>query len=416
VLAAASAELVGSLDGDDTLARVARAALPVFADMCSVFVAAVHGHATQVAVRHIDGVKEKLLAAYVSANAEAATPFGHAAVLGSGAAELVVEVTDERLLALSRSDEHLAVLRAAGLQSLITVPLTAGEKVFGAIGFGIVQSGRRYDERDLTLAKELGKRAGAVLENARLFREAQRANLAKDEFMAILGHELRNALAPIMTGLQLLKLQDSSRGLGRVEAMERQAKHLVRLVDDLLDISRITSGKVSLEKARSEISAVVSAAVEMARPAIARAGHDLSVTVPTSGLVVDVDGVRISQVLANLLTNAAKFTPPGGQISISARRRDEAVEVRVDDNGIGIAPEQLPSLFEPFVQARQTLLRTHDGLGLGLAIVKSLVGLHDGSVSAYSAGIGKGSSFVVRLPLLQAVKEGFGTQSANPSV
>lgn len=414
VLASASAALAGSLDHDDTVARVVRAALPVFADMCAVFIEGVHGHAAQIAVRHIDGAKNEPFSAYASVNVDAVIPFGLAEVSRCGVSKLFAEVTDEFLQAVAHSEAHLQVLRSRGYLSLIAVPLTAGERIFGAIGFGITRAGRRYAENDLALAEELGRRAGGVLENARLFGEGERANLAKDEFMAILGHELRNAMAPIVTGLQLLKLEDGARALGRQEAMERQANHLIRLVDDLLDISRITSRKVSLQRAPSEIYAVAAAAIEMARPAIASARHELSVTIPTRGLIVDVDSVRISQVLANLLTNAAKFTPPGGHITISASRRGEAVEVSVADNGIGIAPEQLPSLFEPFVQARQTGVRPHGGLGLGLAIVNSLVTLHGGSVSAHSAGTDRGSTFVVRLPLVKDADERVGAQSQPP--
>jgi PAS domain S-box-containing protein len=235
-----------------------------------------------------------------------------------------------------------------------------------------------------------------------LLAEAMRASHAKDEFLAMLGHELRNPLAPIMTGLQLLRLKGDLAASRELQAMERQANHLVRLVDDLLDVSRIGAGKISLHKEPIELARVTTIALEMARPLLEKRAHQLRVSVPSEGLLVDVDPVRMSQVFANLLTNAAKFTPAGGHVTLAATLRAGYVEATVSDDGIGLGPESLTRIFEPFVQARQTLEKSHGGLGLGLAIVKSLTTLHAGSVSAHSAGLGQGSTFVVRLPQLQA--------------
>ncbi len=238
-------------------------------------------------------------------------------------------------------------------------------------------------------------------EREALLASAEQANRAKDDFIAMLGHELRNPLAPILTATQLLRLRGSDEALREVNVIERQAHHLVRLVDDLLDVSRITSGKVALAKESVEIADVVALAIETASPIIETARHTLIVDVAKEGLVVDVDRVRMAQIIANLLTNAAKYTPPGGRIRVAAAVDGGDIAISVEDNGTGISDELLPRVFNLFVQARQTLARSQGGLGLGLTIVRSLVTMHGGTVTAESEGLGKGSRFTVRLPMVR---------------
>jgi signal transduction histidine kinase/ActR/RegA family two-component response regulator len=228
-------------------------------------------------------------------------------------------------------------------------------------------------------------------------REAEAANRAKDEFLAMLGHELRNPLAPILTALQLMKLKGLHAGSREREVIERQVRHLVGLVDDLLDVSRITRGKIQLRRETVELADVVSRAVEMASPAIEQRRHTLTIAVPR-GLAIDGDQGRLAQVFANLLTNAAKYTDRGGRIEVSGRRENGTLLVTVADNGSGIGPGMMPRLFRLFSQERQELDRSQGGLGLGLAIVRGLVEAHGGSVAADSAGPGKGATFTVRLP------------------
>ena len=223
-----------------------------------------------------------------------------------------------------------------------------------------------------------------VTELARARQDSEQASRAKDEFLAMLGHELRNPLAPIRTALQLLRLRGITAADREREVIERQVDHLVALVDDLLDVSRITRGKIQLQCAPIEIAAVIANAVETASPLLEQKEHRLHIAVPSHGLVVDGDGSRLAQVVANLLTNAAKYTENNGRISIDAGLEDGMVTVRVRDSGIGISPETLPRIFELFVQERQAIDRAHGGLGLGLAIVRNLVQLHGGSVEAYS--------------------------------
>jgi PAS domain S-box-containing protein len=223
----------------------------------------------------------------------------------------------------------------------------------------------------------------------------------KDEFLAMLGHELRNPLAPISNSLQFLRLQFA--GDPRFEQpgrlLQRQVAHLTRLVDDLMDVSRITRGKFDLQKQRVDLSGVVTLAAETARPFLQERQHRLEVIPSTAPVLLEADPARLEQVLCNLLNNAAKYTPPGGLVRLAWAVEDGQAVVRVRDNGIGIRPEMLPRLFDMFQQADRIPGRVSEGLGLGLSLVRSLVEMHGGTVSATSAGPGQGSEFIVRLPL-----------------
>jgi signal transduction histidine kinase len=245
--------------------------------------------------------------------------------------------------------------------------------------------------------------------------KAEAANRAKDEFLAVLGHELRNPLAPILTALHILRLRDGSSGVKERTIIERQAQHLVRLVDDLLDVSRITRGKIELKTERVELGDVVARAIEMTSPVLEQRQHHLAVHVPSRGLAVDGDPDRLAQVVSNLLTNAAKYTERGGRITVSAERRGDRITTRVTDTGIGIAPEMLPRVFEMFVQEQQALDRSRGGLGLGLTIVRSLVAMHGGTVEVHSEGRNRGSEFVVMLPAAAVRPPAGSSETAAPS-
>ena len=253
-----------------------------------------------------------------------------------------------------------------------------------------------------------------VTELSRARQDAEVASRAKDEFLAMLGHELRNPLAPILTALQLLRLRGVKAAERERQVIERQVQHLVSLVDDLLDVSRITRGKVQLHARPVNISEVIAKAIETASPLLEQKGHDLRVDVPREGLVIDGDADRLAQVIANLLNNAAKYTENGGRITVRAAAAGGEVVIRVEDTGIGIAPDMLPRVFDLFVQERQALDRAQGGLGLGLAIVRSLVTLHGGRVEACSDGPGRGAAFVVHLPLSTAEMPAVEEQTAPP--
>jgi signal transduction histidine kinase len=257
----------------------------------------------------------------------------------------------------------------------------------------------------LTLAKHARERE-SLLERERIARRsAESANRAKDEFLAMLGHELRNPLAPIQTALQLMRLRGQDTAERERMVIERQVTHLTRLVDDLLDVSRITRGRVDLDRRPIEIAEVVARAIEVASPLLEQRKHTLDVHVPRRGLMVDGDAFRLAQVVANLLTNAAKYTESGGRITVHGDRADDDIVVRVRDTGIGISREMLPRVFDLFVQERQALDRSHGGLGLGLTIVRNLVALHDGSVTVNSEGLGRGSEFIIRLPAASGIAD-----------
>jgi PAS domain S-box-containing protein len=226
---------------------------------------------------------------------------------------------------------------------------------------------------------------------------ADAANRAKDQFLAMLGHELRNPLAPIRTAVELMRLRPGGPHGRPLDIIERQTTHLMRLVDDLLDVSRITCGEIPLRHAPLNVGELIAQSVETSLPLIESRQHELDLHV-AHDLVVEGDRDRLVQVFSNLLSNAAKYTPPGGRIEVDARREGAEVQVRVTDDGQGIAPELLPHVFEAFVQSEQDRARSQGGMGLGLAIVRSLVERHGGTVTAWSDGPDRGSELLVRLP------------------
>jgi PAS domain S-box-containing protein len=392
-LAEASKTLAGSLDYEATLRAVARLAVPAFADWAAVDMLDESGRIRRLAVEHSDPDKVALARAlHEKYPPRLSDVNGVGRVLRTAEAELVADIPDSLLVAASRDDEHLRTARALGLRSYLSVPMKSGARVLGAINLVYAESGRRYETIDLQLAEELASRAALAIENAR-------ATRAKDEFLAMLGHELRNPLAPIVTALDVMRAQVDATSERERTVIERQVKHLMRLVDDLLDVSRIARAKVILELERLELHEVVRSALELASPLLEERAHHVVVEVPPLGLPIEGDSARLTQVVANLLTNAAKYTPERGRIELRGAIDDDMVVLRVLDNGTGIPADVLPRIFELFVQGRQTIERALGGLGLGLTIVRSLVEQHGGTVTAHSAGRDQGSEFVIRLPL-----------------
>jgi PAS domain S-box-containing protein len=280
--------------------------------------------------------------------------------------------------------------------------LSRGGKNLGLIRISDKDYGD-FSESDEAALVQLAHIASVAVENARLYAELREQDRRKDEFLALLAHELRNPLAPLRNGLQVIRLAGAdATALAQARAMmERQLGHMVRLIDDLLDVSRISRNKMELRRSRVLLGDVLSSAVETARPAIEEAGHELTVSLPPEPTHLYADLTRLAQVFGNLLTNSAKYTPRGGHIWLSAERQGEGVVVSVRDDGIGIPAEYLRSIFDMFSQVDRTIERSTGGLGIGLALVRGLVEMHGGSVTGESPGAGRGSTFTVRLPVLR---------------
>jgi signal transduction histidine kinase/DNA-binding response OmpR family regulator len=295
---------------------------------------------------------------------------------------------------------------------LLMLPLVARGKTNGVLCLGFASPAKGHGDTGLALATDIAGRVAMALDNCLLFRKIQDANRRTNAFLATLSHELRNPLAPIRTALHSMHISGlwPAEGSGLREMIERQVERMSHLVDDLLDVARITQGKIRLRKEKVELAAKIMRALETCRPPIEEAGHRLCVSLPEEDVWVEGDRVRLQQILENLLINAGRYTAPGGRIDVSlSAERGEAV-VRIRDTGVGIAPEMLPKIWEMFAQADTVSDQSKSGLGIGLSLAKQLVHLHAGRIAAASEGLGKGSEFTVWLPLA----EGAAEHAANP--
>jgi signal transduction histidine kinase/DNA-binding response OmpR family regulator len=296
---------------------------------------------------------------------------------------------------------HRAVAASAGYRAVVSTPLkTYNGTIVGMLSTHF-RTTHRPSERDQRLLDLHARLAADLIERRRYEQALKDADRRKDEFLATLAHELRNPLAPIRNAIQITKMSDQREVREQARAlMERQLEQMVRLVDDLMDVSRITRDKLELRRERVELAAVVRNAVETSRPVIEQACHELTVTLPPQPVHLDADPTRLAQVLLNLLNNASKYTDRGGRIWLSAERQGSDAVVSVRDTGIGIPREALGRIFEMFSQVDRTLERSRGGLGIGLTLVKRLVEMHGGRIEAGSDGPGKGSTFTLRLPAL----------------
>ncbi|MGV3483653.1 MAG: ATP-binding protein, partial [Planctomycetaceae bacterium] len=404
-LADASAAVANLDDPDTTLHKVASIAVPTFADWCVVDLYE-NGERKRVAATHTDPEKvrlaQQLAERYPPRPSDA---HGVNRVIRTGQPELVEEIPMSLLEEVAYDAEHARVLRELGLRSYLCVPMQLRGQTKGVLSFVMAESGRRFNASDLRVAQELASRAAVAIENARLYRALQEEDRRKDEFLATLAHELRNPLAPIRTGLQLMSLAKDSidvveqtRGM-----MERQLGQMIHIIDDLLDVSRISRGKLELRKERIELAAVIESALETCDPMLKQSRHQLSVTVPPTPIYLDADQTRLAQVLCNLLSNAVKYTEDGGRISLCVEPQGSEVVVSIRDSGVGIPREMLPKVFEMFTQVDRSLEKSQGGLGIGLTIVKRLVEMHGGNVEAQSEGREMGSVFTVRLPVVPSL-------------
>jgi PAS domain S-box-containing protein len=433
-LSQSSSILAAFLDYQVTFANVAQLLVPDLADFCFFHVIATDGTIQQVTChcRHPD---QQAWFDHINqfVSTSDITCLLAAEAIATGQSQRVAEVTDDWLQTVATNPEYLQLLSDIHISSIIVVPLKVRHRVLGAITLALSsESGRRYTEADLALIEELTVRASMALDNAQLYHLAQESNRIKDEFLAVLSHELRSPLNPILGWVKLLQTRqfDQHATQRALETIERNAKLQTQLIEDLLDISRILRGKMMLNVTAVNLITVIQAAIETVRLSAEAKGLELKIMpTPISPVQVSGDAVRLQQIIWNLLSNAIKFTPAGGQVKICLEQvTDEGVrewrsrgveepvslhaltspsppyaQITISDTGKGIKPEFLPHVFEYFRQEDSRTTRQFGGLGLGLAIVRYLTELHGGTVRAESQGEGQGASFIVRLPLFQPI-------------
>jgi signal transduction histidine kinase len=408
-LAGASGVLGSSLDYDATLTSVVGLATPALADYCVIHVPDPDGTLRRVALAHADSMKSALLRELDRRFPVRLTdehPVCRA--LKTGRTEHVAEVPEEMVLTTARDDRPLEVFRGS-VRSFIVVPLVARGRTLGVVSFVRTESGRRYGAAEVALGEELGQRAAFAIDNARLYQESQAAVQARDTFLARASHELRTPLTSVLGTIRLLKrafsgaLDEPPETL--VEIASRNLVTMSRFIDDLLDVSKLSSGEPQLLLETFDLAGVVAESLEVVAPQAREKGVLLRSSLPAA-IRLPADRLKLSQVLVNLLGNAVKFTPAGGEVSVEAQAESGHVLLRVRDTGGGIPGEDIGRIFEPFVQAGEPegrypverRARRGRGTGLGLAICRQIVELHGGQIWAESEGRGKGSTFSVRLP------------------
>jgi PAS domain S-box-containing protein len=417
-LAEVSSILASSMEDQSTLLNVAGLAVPEFADSCSIHFLKEDGTLECLAVARENGTTQAEVEDFRQSYPLPGMPSpALARVLKTGRPELNPEPGDLEMEAKGAARRHLEILRRLSPSSSMVVPLLAQGRVLGTLVFNVSLTRRRYGPTDLSFAEEVARRTALAVDSARLYREAHRSNQLKDEFLAMLAHELRNPLAPALNAMEIMKqypAEDDALRMSR-DILERQVLHMARLLEDLLDVSRITRGKIMLRKEDVELGGVVRRAVESIRPLLQQQRHRISVSLPPDAIYLEADPIRIEQVLVNLLNNAAKYTDEGGHLSLSVERAGGEACIKVEDSGRGIPREMLPRIFDLFVQSDRALDRSQGGLGIGLTIVRSLVEMHGGTVEARSDGPGKGSTFIVRLPILGRLPTVMKDRVASPA-
>ena len=399
ILAEAGKTLDTSLDYETTLANVTGLIVPALADDCIIFLGSNDGKLEMVTSAHSDPARADIAREF----------FRHYPLIEKPDQPLhLVHRTGQSVLmqdAMVAVDAGLALSREQYESSIgtqvnagLAVPLRSRGQILGVMVWVCVESGRQYGQDDLKLAEEIANRAALAVDNARLFKAAQDGVAARDRFLAMLGHELRNPLNSISIVAKMLERETlSDERLTKLRALiGRETRQISTLVDDLLDVSRVLAGKMSLALQSIDLTALVRESAQSFEDMARQRELKLAVTVPETAITIVGDPVRMHQVIANLVTNAIKFTAPAGRVEVALRSDADAAVLSIRDTGIGIAPEMLDRIFEPFAQA--ALMPPH-GLGLGLSVVKQVTELHGGKVTASSEGVGKGAEFLVRLPL-----------------
>jgi len=407
-LADVTALLGSTLDYDFTLRAVAEAAVPRFADWCFISVMNDKGEIQRVALKHPDPRQiELLLEIDRRFPLSPDLPIGPPHTIRTGATQSF-EVDESLFATVAQSEEHLQMIRTLGIRRGLVVPLAAHGQTLGAISFANAESNRRFTEDDVRFAEDLGRRAGLALENASLYRELERANRAKDEFLAMLSHELRTPMTATLGWASMMQTgglpADGVRTA--IDAIAQSTRAQARLIDDLLDVSRIVAGKLRLTLQRFALAEAIEAAVETVRSAADAKQILLQVDLGGDAVHLNGDAARLQQVFWNLLSNAVKFSPRFGRVQVELTRENEAARVVVRDTGEGIAAELLPFIFDRFRQGDGGMTRRFGGLGLGLSIARNLVELHGGTLGARSDGPGTGAELTVMLPLSSEQREG----------
>lgn len=417
-LAEAGAVLAASLEYGATLKTVANMAVPAIADWCAVDILSDGRRLERLAVAHVDPARIALARTIQSRYEDPASPYSPTYVARTGTPAIVKDLSDDMIVAAARGDqERVELVRSLGLRSFIVVPLAASGRRLGALTLAMAESGRRYTDDDFRLAQDVAFRAALAVDNARAYEDAQTANRLKDDFLATLSHELRTPLNAILGYSRLLQsgMMTGDKQVHALHTLERNATSLTQIVEDILDVSRIISGKVRLNIQPVELPRVVLDAVETVLPAAHAKQIRIQTVLDPRAAPISGDPDRLQQIVWNLVSNAVKFTPKQGIVQVRLERVNSHVEIVVSDTGIGIAPDFLPYIFDRFRQADSGTTREHAGIGLGLAIVRHLVELHGGTIHAASNGPDTGATFRVRLPVMVVHQEVAAERRVHPT-
>jgi signal transduction histidine kinase/ActR/RegA family two-component response regulator len=421
-LAEAGQLLSSSLDYRSTTRRLTMLVVPRMADWCAIHLEGVPE--TEMPLAHVDPTKLALLRRLHVEFPPGGLSDGYLELVGTGEGKLIRETAPDFYESIARTPQHLEMMKELGTTSWIIVPLRVQEHTFGALMLAYGGSRRSYDDNDFALAREVARRAASAIDNAHLYDLSQiararveAATRAKDEFVAMVSHELRTPLNAILGWLRLMNggTLDEAKRQHALDVIQRNAQAQDRLVADLLDISRIITGRLRIKLSQVDLSDVVEMAIETVRPAAETKRIRIEIDLDRENAVLRGDGERLEQVVWNLLANAVKFTPKSGVVRVRLRRVESDIELVVEDSGQGIEPSFLPHVFEVFQQQDQSFARPHGGLGIGLSIVKHIVDLHGGSITAHSAGKGTGATFSVRIPISPLISATLGVSRVPPA-
>ena len=397
-LSEASKTMAALVDLESSMQRLAGLCVPRFADWCVFYLINEQVEIRPLARAHRDAERDSLLAEATMRyppNWDGRTIPSR--VLRSGSAEFMAEVSQSHLAATASDARHGELIAALAPSSLIVLPLGSRGRIIGLIELCRGEGRSGFTTEEFEIAQELARRAATAIDNSRLYHELRRADRQKDDFLAMLAHELRNPLAAIDYATRLSSISPEQAENAN-DIIQRQVRQLARLIDDLLDVSRITRDKIVLRKEPVDAAQLLHRAAGTARSLIDQHKHRLVVDVAPEPMPIFADPTRMEQIVVNLLANAAKYTPEGGEVALSAFPDNHEVVIQVKDTGVGIPKEMLLRVFELFTQVNPEIDRAKGGLGIGLTVVRRLAEMHGGSVSVSSEGLGKGSVFTVRLP------------------